>query len=223
MQSRQKCQLDDLVDRSVFEGQEAGHTSFDPLGLWAGGGQLEIEHEVGRVTRGRQRTVTREHLINGTLIYASLGLLAVLYWHEVDHRHLNEELLWLTILQLLLIVIPSATLEIETVDVATRLGLGFDILVRHLAHHNMVKTDLIDSDRVLSGVVLLSSSKEGLWEEESGDPEDIWSSVVEPVDQEIDSIIAVLDPGSEWLLTKEALSFTIVGPHGWDLVIEDGC
>lgn len=38
--------------RSVLEGEEAGNTSLDPLGLVLVRGQLQVKHEVGRVTRG---------------------------------------------------------------------------------------------------------------------------------------------------------------------------
>merc|ERR1719201_2456979 len=45
---------------------------------------------------------------------------------EVDHRHWQEELLWLTLVELPLLAVPLATLDEETVDIST--------LFRHVLH-----------------------------------------------------------------------------------------
>ena len=52
-----------MLYSSVLESEEASNTSFNPVGLRQFRGQLKVEHEVGRVTRGRQRAVTREHFV----------------------------------------------------------------------------------------------------------------------------------------------------------------
>ena len=62
-----------------------------------------------------------------------------------------------------------------------------------------VKREFIYSDRLCSGIVLNGSSKECLWEEEAGYPEDVRSTVGDPGSQEIDSGVAIFDPRSEWL------------------------
>lgn len=131
------------------------------------GRQLKVEDEVSRVTRGRERTITREHLVNRAIIDSGLSLDTVLHWQEVNHRHLDEELLRLTLLELLLAVVPLAAFQVQAVEIATRFRLLLDILVRHRAHHDMIKADLIDSNCMLSREVLLSTREEGLWEEES--------------------------------------------------------
>ena len=173
---------------------------------------------------GRECSVTGKHFVDWALIDARLGLHAILHGQEVDHRHLNEELLGVTLLELLGAVVPLAALEVKAVEIAARLWLSLDVLVAHLAHHDVRETDLIDRNRVLSGIVLLSSSEESLWEEEAGDPEDIRGAIVVPVLQEIDTIVAVLDPGGERLLTEEALALTVISPHVWHLIIVDrGC
>ena len=58
------------LNSSVLEREEASNTSLNPVGLRLIRGQLKVEHEVGRVTRGRQRAVTREHLVERALIDA---------------------------------------------------------------------------------------------------------------------------------------------------------
>ena len=87
----------------------------------------------------------------------------------------------------------------------------------------MTEAYLIDSNCVLSCEVLLRTREESLWEEESRDPEHLWCSIVIPARQEVDTVVAVLDPRSKRFLTEEAFTFSLVTPHGWDLVIIDRC
>ena len=65
-------------------------------------------------------------------------------------------------------------------------------------------TELVNRDCTLSCEVLERTSQEGLWEEEARDPIDVWGSSRNPFAQEVDSCIAVMDPGSEWLQGEEA-------------------
>ena len=52
----------------------------------------------------------------------------------------------------------------------------------------------IDSNGFLSGIVLQSSGQESLREEETREPVDLWSSVFDPLQEEIDSGVAIYDP-----------------------------
>ena len=52
----------------------------------------------------------------------------------------------------------------------------------------------IDSNGFLSGIVLQSSGQESLREEETWEPVDLWSSVFDPLQEEIDSGVAIYDP-----------------------------
>jgi len=76
---------------------------------------------------------------------------------------------------------------------------------------------------VLSGKVLLRAREERLWEEEARDPEDLWSSFIVPLRQEVNTIVAVLDPGSKRLQTEETFTFAALAPHYWYLVVIDRC
>ena len=66
----------------------------------------------------------------------------------------------------------------------------------------MLETDLIHSNGMLSGKVLLRACEEGLREEESRDPVDLWRAFFIPPRQEVDTIVAVHDPGRQWLQTE---------------------
>lgn len=145
----------------------------------------------------------------------------VLNRHEVNHGHFDEEFLGIAILKLLSSVVPLASLQVETVDVAASLRLGLHILMGHRVHNDVREADLIDGDSMLSSKVLLSTCEESLWEEEARNPEDIWSSVIEPVRKEVNTVIAVHDPRSKRLQTQESLAFSIIHPHRWNLVVKD--
>jgi len=119
------------------------------------------------VTRGGERTITREHLVNRAIVDAGLRLDTVLYGQEVNHGHLDEELLWLTLLELFRAVVPLAAFQVQAVKIAASLGLLLDVLIGHRTQHDMIEADLIDSNCVLSREVLLGTREESLWEEES--------------------------------------------------------
>jgi hypothetical protein len=52
----------------------------------------------------------------------------------------------------------------------------------------------INSDDVLSGIVLKCTGQESLWEEESGNPENFRCTMVDPVRKESNTVIAILNP-----------------------------
>jgi len=133
------------------------------------------------VTGSGERAVTRQDFVDGAFIDACLGEFTVLHGLEVNHGHLDEEFLWITIFESFGSMVPLASFQVDTVDVATCLRLSLYILVGHGAHDDMGEADLIDSNCVLSSVVLLSTREESLREEESRNPEDIGSSIVKPL------------------------------------------
>ena len=114
--------------RSVLESEEGGHASLDPLSLRFVGRQLEVEHEVGRVTRGRECAITREDLVDWALIEASLRDFTVLHRHEVNHGHLDEELLRFTLVEHLYVVVPPTALQVQAVGVASSFRLRCHVL-----------------------------------------------------------------------------------------------
>ena len=90
--------------------------------------------------------------------------------------------------------IPSGTFNEHTIDVATVFGLLFDVFVGDVIEELEIEGELIDGDGVLSGKVLEHTGNESLREEETGDPEDLWSAVVDPIVQKDDSLVEIFDP-----------------------------
>lgn len=108
--------------------------------------------------------------------------------------HLHEQLLGITVDQLVICVVPLAAFEVHAVGVTSGFRLLSNILHEQVRLDDKAEADLIDGDIVLSRVVLLRTSEESLREEESRNPEANRSSIVKPVGQEFDSIVAVLNP-----------------------------
>jgi len=156
-----------MAQCSVLQCEEASNASSDPLGLLLIARKLNVEHEVRRMTSGRKRTITNEGLVERALVDASLRNHAILNRHEVNHRHLNKELLWITLREHFCVIVPFASLEINTISVDTRLRLLSNILPAHVRLHDERETDLVDGNCMLSSEVLLGTSKERLWEEEA--------------------------------------------------------
>lgn len=79
------------------------------------------------------------------------------------------------------LVVPSCTFHVHAKDEATILRRLRDGCWVGIVAHLEVVAELVDSDLVLTGVVLKSTREEGLREEESTDPESGWSTVLDPL------------------------------------------
>ena len=115
-------------------------------------------------------------------------------------------------------VIPLATLKVHAVDVAAIFGLLLNVLVGAIVLNIEGEGELINGDIVLSRVVLEGSCEEGLREEESRHPEDSRRAMLDPISQEEDTIVKILDPRGERFQREEALFLPALGHE----VIENG-
>ena len=115
------------------------------------------------------------------------------------------------------LTVPSCTFHVHAKDKATilrRLSDGGRIgIVTDLE----VVAELVDRDLVLTGVILQRTREEGLGEEETGDPESGWGSRLDPLNQEGDPLVQIVDPRGEWLEGEETDGWL---PGNWHLVIE---
>lgn len=118
---------------------------------------------------------------------------------------------------MLLLATPAATFQEESVNVSTVFGSTLNVVFGGVAHDLEVEIDLIDSNDVLTSVVLLHTSEERLSEEETGDPEGLRCAVVNPILEELKPLDEVKHPRSEWL--QRRVSF--LGPETRYLVIEE--
>jgi len=112
----------------------------------------------------------------------------------VQHRNINEQLLGVGVSQDVSLVVPLATLEIHTETVSTGFwGLGDHFGGESVLEHEL-EVNSIDSESVGSCIVLLGTGEEGLREEETRDPVALGIAIVDPVHQEIASLVAIFDP-----------------------------
>jgi len=169
------------------------------------------------VTCRRKSTGSAQHLVDWCHVDAGIWHSSLFFRNERQERQFNEELLWSRIVKKMSVVIPFASFQEDTIDDTAFFGFRGDLGVVDVISDNEIEGKFIYSDGVSSGVVLDCSRKEGLWEEESGHPEDIRRTSGDPSGQEIDSGIAIFNPRSEWLERQE----TFLGPSWWHSVVKD--
>jgi len=121
--------------------------------------QVNVEHEVGRMAGCGQRTCSPCLLVDWAAVRVPVVYVRSVLWNNVDHLHFSVEHLWIRFLQSFLPLVPSTALHEETVNVNTVLRslAGIKLcLVKDLVVH----IDLIDSNDILSSIVLLGSGEE---------------------------------------------------------------
>lgn len=119
---------------------------------------------------------------------------SLLLGDDPDGFHLSEEYLWLRFLECFLLLIPSAAFNEESLDEDAVLCWFAKIVLVFVRNDLEVKVNGIDGDHILSCVVLLGTSQEGLCEIEARDPEYWWCTMVNPVLDELEASQEVLDP-----------------------------
>lgn len=106
---------------SIAQSCQQGDTSFDPVLLsvlllhW----QVEVEDEVGGVTGGGERTCSSGGLVNWALVSVAIIDLVPLARQNPNALHGGEELPWLRFLEGFLLLVPSGTFRVQSVDVNT--------------------------------------------------------------------------------------------------------
>lgn len=93
------------------------------------GRQFQVDDEVGGVTSRRQGSLARKHTVSRRDVDASLRFRAVDRGHEMEQRHFLEELLRVTLGETMVLEVPLAALEEETVDVDSVVRSLLDVFV----------------------------------------------------------------------------------------------
>jgi len=203
---------------SVIELRDTGDTAFNPVSFSCTPlhGQLNHCDEVGRMARSGQSTEPLESLVDWASVRVLLHNVNLLVWLHPDVRHLGEESLGDRLFKCALFVIPSTTLNKETINVGA-VGSLLCLVKFLFVLHLVVPIDLIDGDCVLSGKVLLQTREERLCEEESRDPEIAWFAFFDPLANEAQSFNKVDNVRCKGLQRW----VRSLGPWGWDSVIEE--
>lgn len=114
-------------------------------------------------------------------------------------------------------VVPAAAFEVKTVAVASVLGLLLNVFMGNCIGVLETVGQLVYCDGLQSGIVLNVSGEESLREEETRDPENFRGSSLDPIVQEVDSVVAVKNPGCKWFERQESF----LDPDRWNLVVEN--
>lgn len=112
--------------------------------------------------------------------------------------------------------IPTRTFNEESIDVTPSLRSTLNVQVRAIVSNVVPERYLVNSDYVLSCIVLQHSSDKRLREEEPRNPEVIGSAIIDPVLEERNAIVEILCPRRERFQREESL----LRPHLGHLVIE---
>jgi hypothetical protein len=158
------------------------------------GGEANVHDEIGGVAGCGEHTATGRGLVYGTFVVLVVGQLARMRRPEEDVWTLGVKDLRLALVQHHVVVVPSAALQEETVDIGTILWLQIWRFLQKLE----VVGDLIDGDGITTGEVLQDTSQETLSEEETRNPEDCGIADVDPTLEEGESGLEIKDIGAEW-------------------------
>jgi len=90
--------------------------------------------------------------------------------------------------------IPSSALEEHAVAERTILRFFCHFVVLDFIVYFKLKGEFIDGNLALTGIVLKRTCEEGLWEEEPRDPEGRRGSLVDPVHEEVNSVVEIDNP-----------------------------
>ena len=115
----------------------------------------------------------------------------------MQHRQLDKQLLGVAVSESVRIIVPLATLEVHAVAITTVSWLFCHVTGFQIVTDVELETECVDCNLAAARTVLHSARQEGLREEETRRPENIWGSVVEPVLQEGDSFVQIFNPGSQ--------------------------
>lgn len=79
--------------------------------------QLHVKHEIGGVTSSGEDSLSDNSLVHGTSVGVSRCNQILIVRNQVQKRHLGEQLLVERLLEHLLLGVPTAPLNVETIYV----------------------------------------------------------------------------------------------------------
>lgn len=132
---------------------------------------------------------------------------------QVHQWQLDEQFLRIALAESVSLVVPLAAFQINSVNKATTLWLLLDVRPFGAILEKEFKAQFVNSNLLLSRVVLHSAGEESLREEESTDPEHNWCTFFVPFIQECDTGVAVNDPGSQRFHREESARRPIFRDH----------
>jgi len=94
---------------------------------------------------------------------------------------LDEQLLRIAVSESVILVVPLAAFEIDSVNKASCIGLLLDVRPLFVIINKEFEAKFVNSNPFLSGLVLHSACEESLREEKSADPEHLWCTLFVPI------------------------------------------
>jgi len=141
-----------------------------------------------------QGSCSAQDFVHWDVIDALGWFLSVSLWYEPNQRKFHVKLLWLGFIQHVGGLVPSCSFDVEAVTEDAVNWLFGDILWLDFVIDFEVIREFIDGDGMLSCIVLTSTGKESLWEEESRQPKSWWATILNPLLDELNSFVHISDP-----------------------------
>jgi hypothetical protein len=151
---------------------------YPDLWLFVRGG-INGNDVVGGLTSSGKDTSSSGGLVTWASIIV-LASLKVFLRLEVNDWHLVVHFTWELVGNSHGLSVPSCSVHVQTIDVDSILGLFLNLILSFLDQDLEGELKLVNSNLIHSSMSLKHTSHETLWEEESGDPETLWLSLLEP-------------------------------------------
>lgn len=133
--------------------------------------------------------------------------------------HIGEQYLWMRFFNCFFLFIPSSTFHEQSVDINTICWSFGKIVFSLIWDNNEIKFNMINSNNMLSCIVLSCSCKERLCEEETRNPECFRCTIINPLLHKVNSFKEVYHPRSKrfkWWISS-------LMPNFRNLIIEETC
>ena len=147
--------------------------------------ESHCDNVVGWMSSGRKSSFTCKRFVHRSQVSVSEHNVISLHWLEPNVWHFCEKHFWMWFVQHMLFSVPSASLKVKSPDVCTIWSLLVHVILGSVINNFKVEFDDIYSDDVLPCIILLQASQEGLSKVESWNPHLSWSSLVNPILDEL--------------------------------------
>jgi len=134
------------------------------------GGNSQVENMISGVTRGHQNTLSLGCLVDGAVVRLVFGEVFGLAWFEPDERALGVEYFEITLDKRILVITPLTPFKEHACHNYAIFWFSWVLINNHLE----VVVQQINSNVVLSSIILQSTSNESLSKEESRNPQNVW-------------------------------------------------
>lgn len=178
--------------------------------------QPNVQHEICRMTRGRQSTCSPGCLVNWANIGMTIVNISLLLRFNPNGLHRSKKDFGHRLLKCLLLFVPPTSFNKQAINIHS-ITRPFRQIIFALIRNNLkIEINGINGNDILPGKVLLSTRQEWLSEIEAWNPEHWRRSIINPILNELKTFQEIFNPRSKWL---ERGVCSLV-PYIWNCIVE---